>query len=76
MATDDERAVHLKNSENNNSEVKEELVSVENQKMFRFRQKIFELFQYMRNILAWSDLRSRVENSDSEIDATDKRRLS
>ena len=33
MATDDERAVHLKNSENNNSEVKEELVSVENQKI-------------------------------------------
>ena len=47
----------LKNSENNISEVKEELVSVENQKMFRFRQKIFKLFQYMtmknmRNILA------------------------
>ena len=33
MATDDERAVHLKNSENNNSEVKEELVSAENQKI-------------------------------------------
>ena len=33
MAPDDERAVHLKNSENNNSEVKEELVSAENQKI-------------------------------------------